>query len=510
MMRELLVCLRENKVVGILGDQKAGTSGILVEFFGRLVWTPTGAITLSRHTGAGILPIFMVRENGPFHRVEIGDELQVSGKNSYPLKEFNNILEKYIREYPSQWLWFHRRWKASPNKNILILSDGKAGHLNQAKAVAGIIEEVIEKKIATGNRQQAALRLCSPRAEHPSIWGTRCEAGQAGYRLQGMGQVVRTKILEVEFRNRFAKIMVDIFGLFCKKKCTGCLRCLKFSLKKNVFNEVSRFFADIVISCGWNPAALNLILAEENQAKSIVIMKPGAIPVNRFDLAIIPAHDRLKPSSNIVITQAALNLIDEDAMKEGVERIRASGFHLQASKRKIGVLIGGESKNYTLTREIANILVEELLNAAGDLDAHLLVTTSRRTSPEVDGLIKKRLSGNPSCPFLIIANEKNIEGAVPGILGLSDVVVVSEESISMISEALSSGKPVIVFETQKRGRVQNTKHRRFLDNLVSQNYLTLVKPEKLSAEIKRVYRGSKIIRPLEDRRLVSDGVRELI
>jgi KDO2-lipid IV(A) lauroyltransferase len=504
LMRELLSSLRSNEVVGILGDQKAGSTGILVEFFGRLAWTPTGAVTLARHTGAGILPVFMIRERAPYHRIEIQDELSINNDDNQPLEKFARLLEGYIRKYPSQWLWFHRRWKASPNKNILILSDGKAGHLSQVRTVAGIVKNLI-KEMVSGKRL--------------AVSGERLAV--SGERLAVSGELVKVKEIEVKFRNNFTKRLINLFGLFCAKKCTGCLRCIRLSLKKDTFNEVSHFFADMVISCGSSLACLNLILAKENQAKSIIVMKPGLIPVKKFDLAIIPAHDRVKPRKNVVITEAALNLIDEQAMREGINKLQATGYpglpikntaragKLQAGKTKIGVLIGGESKNYTLTKGIVNTVIDELLTVAKDLDAQLLVTTSRRTSLEVDSLIKKRLLGNPLCHFLIIANEKNIGGAVAGILGLSDIVVVSRESISMISEALSSTKPVVVFEIERRGGINDTKHKRFLDNLVSQNYLSLVKPQELSKRIKRIYQEPPIINPLRDKELISEAIRKL-
>ncbi|MCM8778502.1 MAG: mitochondrial fission ELM1 family protein [Candidatus Omnitrophica bacterium] len=461
-MREILGSLRENRIVGILGDQKSGKGGVLVGLFSRLAWSPKGVFDLASHTQAGVLPVFIIREKGPYHRIEIGEEMFLTESSQEFLKNFHLLLEEYVRKYPSQWLWFHRRWKASPNKNILILSDGKAGHLNQAKAVARVIEKIVEDKFATS------------------------------YRLQAKSPIVETKIVEVKFRNRFTKGLMNLFGLLCVKNCTACLRCLKLCLPNDTFNEIIHFFADIVVSCGASLSAINLILAKENQAKSIVVMKPGLIPVRRFDLAIIPVHDRPKPFRNIVVTQTALNLIDERAMREGMERLQATSDRLQAEKIKIGVLLGGESKNYSFTKEMACTVIEELLRVAKDLNAELLVTTSRRTTPGVEKVVKEKLLGNLHCPLLLIANEQNIEGAVPGILGLSDIVVVSAESISMVSEALTSAKPVVVFEVGRKGRIQDTKHKRFLDNLKHKGYISLVKAENIAEEIEIILRNRSL------------------
>ncbi|MCX5656817.1 MAG: ELM1/GtrOC1 family putative glycosyltransferase [Candidatus Omnitrophica bacterium] len=479
MMRDLLSSLRDNASIGILGDQKAGTTGILVDFFSRPAFTPTGAFTLSLHTGAGILPVFMVRERGSFHRLEIKDELIVDKDNQHgTLKEFNRILEEYIRGHPSLWLWLHRRWKGSPSKNILILSDGKSGHTNQAKAVAKIIGRLMEERAR-------------------------------GFRGKVEGELIKIKEVEVRFRNKFTKRLMSVLGLCSGFCCNGCLGCLRLCLDNKNFKELSSFYADIVISCGSSLAPLNIMLARENRARSIFIMKPGLISPAKFDLTIIPAHDCPKPGKNIVVTKAALNLIDDDSMWEGAVNLQSRVRSLEQKKTRIGVLIGGESKNYTLTCEIIAVVIDELIKAASVLSGELLVTTSRRTSSAVDALIKEKISGHNLCPVLVIANEKNIEGTVAGILGLSDIVVVSGESISMISEALSSNKPVIVFETGKKS-AGVTKHGQFLSGLKEKKYVGLIKPEDLSGEVNRIYRAPRTPKLTDDIKVISEAISRLI
>ena len=66
----------------------------------------------------------------------------------------NEITEKYIRlleksiiEQPDNWLWSHKRWKSSSQRTVLVLNDGKAGHLNQVLAVAEMVKEVFTIEI---------------------------------------------------------------------------------------------------------------------------------------------------------------------------------------------------------------------------------------------------------------------------------------------------------------------------------------------------------------------------
>lgn len=452
-LREALNSLRENKIMGILGDQKSGKKGILVDLFSRLAWTPAGVIELIRHTGAGVLPVFIIREKGPYHRIEIGDELFIDDKE-VALRNFHIILENYVKKYPEQWLWFHRRWKGSPSKKIIILSDGKAGHLNQAKALANMVSRAILEKNA------------------------HLEADKKK-------KLVEIKEIEINFRNIFTRFLINILGFFARENCRGCLKCLKFCLKENSYKPLVSHYGDIIISCGASLSAVNLFLAKENQAKSFIIMKPGIYSLKRFDLAIIPSHDRPKKLPNILITQTALNLVNETTMEEGIKKLKEAGFNLRKDKINIGVLIGGETKEYTLTEELISKVIDELEKVCKDFGTELLVTTSRRTPKKIEGIIKNRFSTFSGCSLLIIASEYNIDKAVPGILGLADIVVVSGESISMISEALSSRKPVVVFAVEKK-KPRITKQDRFLNNLKSQGYVNLVEADELHAVLERV------------------------
>jgi mitochondrial fission protein ELM1 len=96
-------------------------------------------------------------------------------------------------------------------------------------------------------------------------------------------------------------------------------------------------------------------------------------------------------------------------------------------------------------------------------------------------LVKKEFQGDPRCQLLVIANEKNIPQVVGGILALSSAVVISPESISMASEAVSSRKPVLVFESKGLGR----KHRRFLKYFAQKKYLNLVEASNLKVALRK-------------------------
>ena len=115
--QDLVRRLRANQCIGILPDQDIDSiEGVFVDFFGRPAYTPVGPVALALVSGAVILPSYTVRE-GARHRIIVEEplELTASGDRQRDLVEntqrWSRITESYIRRYPDQWAWMHRRWK---------------------------------------------------------------------------------------------------------------------------------------------------------------------------------------------------------------------------------------------------------------------------------------------------------------------------------------------------------------------------------------------------------------
>jgi KDO2-lipid IV(A) lauroyltransferase len=116
--RKVIRALSQNRVVGILIDQRAKRSeGIWADFFGRKAPTTPGLAVLAMKTGAPVLPVFMVRDGFQTHRLIIQNPLKLihTGDIKKDVEAntqlFNHTLESIIREYPDQWFWVHRRWE---------------------------------------------------------------------------------------------------------------------------------------------------------------------------------------------------------------------------------------------------------------------------------------------------------------------------------------------------------------------------------------------------------------
>lgn len=112
--------LRNNRALLIPLDQNFGTSGVFVNFFGVKAATATGPVVLAQRTGAAIIPCFIVRQKDDTHDIFFEPPIKLEkGKSEQEsitqnIQKITDIIEVYIRKYPSQWSWIHRRWKARP------------------------------------------------------------------------------------------------------------------------------------------------------------------------------------------------------------------------------------------------------------------------------------------------------------------------------------------------------------------------------------------------------------
>ncbi len=472
-IRQLIEALGDNCAVGMTMDQ-GGKNGVLVKFFGQYASMATGALKLGLRYDAAIIPVFYTRVKGPFTKVFIEPAFEIkksadSDKDIQSnLQRLVGVYEKYIFKYPKELFWTYKIWKYTKEKSILLLNDAKAGHVRQAQGVARLVSDVLKER--------------------------------------GIEAKIESK--EIRFKNNFSKYAL-IFSSFLagKYNCQGCSGCLKSFLKSDVYDGLISAKPDIIISCGASAAPINFILARENMAKSIVVMRPSVLSMKRFDLVIMPKHDCPPKRKNVVVTEGALNLIDEVYLKEETDKlIRNTQYAIRNTGFYIGLLIGGDTKNFTLNKDTVLGVIKQVKAVSESLNAGILITTSRRSSKEVEALVKEEFRDYPRCKMLIVANEKNVPEAVGGILGLSKIIVTSPDSLSMVSEAVSSNKYTFVFKSSGL----DGKHKRFLDYFARNKYIYLVDILELGKKIDHIWRTNPSIYTPKDNLLVVEAVKRIM
>ncbi len=119
-VRHSLEVLRDNEILFVQLDQNFGTGGVFVDFFGTKAATATGPVVLSLRTQAALVPVFIYRLRGPRHRVVIKPALEAGAGETkesrvlHLVQELTTLIEGYVRRYPHEWSWIHKRWKAQP------------------------------------------------------------------------------------------------------------------------------------------------------------------------------------------------------------------------------------------------------------------------------------------------------------------------------------------------------------------------------------------------------------
>lgn len=472
-LRDLLKVLKDNQAIGMTFDQ-GGKTGTLVEFLGKYASMASGAVRLALKYDAAIIPVFYTRIKGPYIKViiETPFEIKRTGDRDADirnnLQEIARIFEKYIRKYPQEYLWFYKIWKYANQRTILILSDARAGHLRQSEALAQIIKDHFKGKGITGD----------------------------------------VVTVEAKFKNKFSRYALAFSSCLSGKfTCQGCLWCLKAFLKQDSYKALINVKADIVISCGSSISAINFILARENLAKSIAIMRPSILSAKRFDLVVMNEHDRPPKKKNICVIGGALNLINESYLKEeSAKLIKREAIRHPLFSICISLLIGGDTKNFHLAKDVISEVIKQLKAASQNLKADILITTSRRTPQDIEELVKGEFKDYSPCKLLIIANENNIPEAVGGILALGKIIIVSPESISMISEAANSKKYVLVFNSCGIGR----RHKIFLNYFVKNKYISLVEPCNLAKEIQEIWANRLLVHALRDNLLAAEAIKSIL
>jgi KDO2-lipid IV(A) lauroyltransferase len=112
-LKRLVQCLKERRVVAALIDQDTKVESIPVPFFGQPAKTPVSLITLGRKFNARFVSAFLFR-TGWFRFSVFVEEIPDGLTEEDVLKVYNDRLEQFIRDYPDQWVWFHKRWRTTP------------------------------------------------------------------------------------------------------------------------------------------------------------------------------------------------------------------------------------------------------------------------------------------------------------------------------------------------------------------------------------------------------------
>jgi hypothetical protein len=200
---------------------------------------------------------------------------------------------------------------------------------------------------------------------------------------------------------------------------------------------------DLLIATGRAsvPAALyvrRMSRAAGGKGTFTVQLQNPVIDTSRFDLVIVPRHDGMT-GPNVMTTRGALHRVSSDMLAKEAVTFAPQVAHLP--KPHIAVLIGGANAVYQLTPHEMRPLAKQLVDLVKKQGGSLIVTPSRRTGDENLAILQDALKEVPSYIW-------DGKGANPyyGMLAVADTILVTCDSVNMVSEAATTGKPVYVIQ----------------------------------------------------------------
>ena len=183
---------------------------------------------------------------------------------------------------------------------------------------------------------------------------------------------------------------------------------------------------ELLITCGRKSASVSVAIRRASAGRIFTVhIQNPRVPLRHFDLVVPPRHDGVS-GPNVLATRVALHRLTPGALAAAGEAWRD-----RLGDLNVAVLLGGRSRSHRFTPDT----VEALATGLARLEGPVAVTASRRTDPGVVATLRSRLpyarfwDGAGCNPYL-------------GMLALARHIVVTEDSVSMTSEAVSTGKPV--------------------------------------------------------------------
>jgi mitochondrial fission protein ELM1 len=197
----------------------------------------------------------------------------------------------------------------------------------------------------------------------------------------------------------------------------------------------------VAIGCGRTAALFTRMLRplSDGQCYTAQILNPRIDPTH-WDTVIAPQHDHIS-GANVLQSLGSLHSVDDAWLADGRESCPQFA---ELPSPRVGVLLGGARTGIALDADYARQLADRLLQRQRHTGGSLLVLASRRTAPTLIEVFRHALE---HVPGLVWAGRDDGRNPYPGVLGWADRLVVTPDSVNMLSEACAVGCPVHTFVT---------------------------------------------------------------
>ena len=287
--------------------------------------------------------------------------------------------------------------------------------------------------------------------KEPVIWGLLLP--EAGFRSQvlGLAEAIGGNLVEknIELRAPWSFMPSNL----CPFPFLGLDPAL---------DQIGPPWPDVVIGCGRRtiPIALEIKRRSSGKTAAVYIQNPKA-SAPHFDLVVSMKHDGLT-GHNVMIIDTAIHRVTPDKLAAAsIEWKTRLGSYPHPL---IGVILGGRNRSFRFTDAVANRAIADLRSLAQTTKASFIITPSRRTELHIVERFKDFARSMPNAVFW----DGTGDNPYFGMLGLCDGLIVTEDSVSMVSEAIASGKPVATIPLEGHA----PRHIAFIENLLEKGAIT--------------------------------------
>ena len=207
-------------------------------------------------------------------------------------------------------------------------------------------------------------------------------------------------------------------------------------ISQNVYKKIDHLDFDIIISCG-RKSVIPSIHLKKNSKKKIVnihIQNPK-VNFSHFDFIVAPEHDFIR-GQNVINTKGAIHYLTDGEIIKNKDYL--SSFIKKDQRKICSLILGGPTKYYEYSSENLKNIFSNLNNFLKKNDFQLIVIPSMRTPKSSINFAKDYFGKNHT----IIDNVD--KKAYLSALSMSEIIIVTCDSSSMISEAALTGKPIYV------------------------------------------------------------------
>jgi mitochondrial fission protein ELM1 len=219
---------------------------------------------------------------------------------------------------------------------------------------------------------------------------------------------------------------------------------------------------DLIVTCGRRSAIIGLAVKKAAGGRlALVHVQDPLAPLRDFDLIVAMAHDRVSGPNVLKVLTSVHDMTPERVAAAGAAW---AGRFAHLPRPLTGVLLGGPTNSTPFGAAEADLLLGLLNELRGRTGGGAAVAPSRRTPDEVLAVFARTAKHDPG----LWVWDRGGDNPYVGILALSDRLVVTGDSVSMISEALATAHPVEVFLPHLRKR-----HAGFIQALLDGGYARL-------------------------------------